>query len=81
MATFLAFATTTIQPEADDCVRSKKQQTSSDMLSYRFLKEILISQKREAFQLHFDLNSKHILNSTCHAYSRNATEVTKRWLK
>ena len=70
-------------PGADDCVRSKKQQTPTDMLIYRVSErkfsalwtEILLLQKKEASQLHSDLNCKHSWNFTCHAHERNATEL------
>jgi len=56
-------------------VRLKKQQTSS---------EIWLSERRYEFNKRGSLLTtlqSNSLNLMCHAHKRNATEVTKVWLK
>ena len=53
-----------------------------DADSEPFWKQTLIPQMKEAnSQLHSDSNCNHSLNIMCHAHKRNATEMTKEWLK
>ena len=50
------------------------------MLIYRLLKGDTYLTK-EASKMYLGSNCKHSLNFTCHAYKRNATEVTKILVK
>ena len=63
------------------CARSKKQQTSPKMLFIGYLKGDTNLTKEGSFSTTFCSNSKHTLNFMCHVHKRNATEVTKIWLK
>ena len=75
--------TTAIQPRtlqgADACVRSKKQQTSPEMLVHiLFLKGDTNLTKEGSFSIHFDSNCKHILTFICDMHTKGYVTCTQK---
>ena len=79
------YSTTAMQPSnssRDRCVRSKKQQTSPEILIYRHSERRYLNwKKREASQLHSDSNCKHSTQKECNWGDQNMVKSNPNFLQ